>query len=264
MVVTGRAFRLAFIALCLSGRVVLAQPLSNGLAQPDQLAGQPPTGTQDPFAAGNLDAPAGSPAPSMALDAGSPSPIMRFLLNGLGPESFGQGAMTLPDSHDAGPFATTGPDAGNAIAADMGNALASSVPLLGSYTGVVAPQAPGATVASAAGTAPACSDDFTERQLQAGGTYWTPQARSAVPVQFPAAVFTGNPLGSRDPVALGPTGHPVNLPDEGAAGSWCRPPPVPMSLSSPLVTRAFWIVVLFPTGVFVVFWLSRGLRIKAV
>jgi hypothetical protein len=37
-----------------------------------------------------------------------------------------------------------------------------------------------------------------------------------------------------------------------------------MSLSSPLVTHAFWIVVLFPTGVFVVFWFSRGLRIKAV
>jgi hypothetical protein len=112
--------------------------------------------------------------------------------------------------------------------------------------------------------APTCYDDYVEHQLQNGGGFWTPQARSAVPVQFPAAVFTGNRLGSRDPVALGPAGHPVNLPAEGAAGSWCRPPPVPMSQSSPLVTRAFWIVVLFPTCVFIVFWLSRGLRIKAV
>ncbi len=193
--------------------------------------------------------PSGSPAPSMSLTAGSPSPIMTFVFSGIGSGDGGPNALDLPGN--------TGADATPLNSAGQLGAT----PRFGNSGPVQAI----VTTRNARGrNAPACYDDYTEHQLQNGGAFWTPQARSAVPVQFPAAVFTGNRLGSRDPVALGPAGHPVNLPAEGQAGSWCRPPPVPMSQSSPLVTRAFWIVVLFPTGVFVVFLLSRGLRIKAV
>ncbi len=190
--------------------------------------------------------PSGAPQPSLSLSTGSPSPIMTFVFGGVGSGHGGPNAADLPDSTGAGLFTASGVD---------------DAPTLGSrgpVRAIIAARDPRRR------NMPACYDDATEHQLQNGGEFWTPQARSAAPVQFPQAVFTGNRAGSRDPVALGPTGHPVNLPAEGPAGSWCRPPPVPMSLSSPLVTRAFWIVVLFPTGVFIVFWLSRGLRIRAV
>jgi hypothetical protein len=110
----------------------------------------------------------------------------------------------------------------------------------------------------------ACPDDQTENQLQAGGEFWTPQARSATPVQFPGAVFISSRLASKDPLGLGPIGHPVNVPPAGPAGSWCRPPPTPMGQSSPLEYRVFWIALFFPLAVFLVFWASRGIRIRAV
>jgi hypothetical protein len=206
---------------------------------------------------GNMAPPSGSPAPSMSLTAGSPSPIMTFVFTGIGSGHAGPNALDLPDSTGVKQSATSDADAAPLMAAGQVGAarrLGNGGPVQAIIT----------TRNARVRNAPACYDDYTEHQLQNGGAFWTPQARSAVPVQFPASVFTGNRLGSQDPVALGPAGHPVNLPAEGQAGSWCRPPPVPMSQSSPFVTRAFWIVMLFPMGVFVVFLLSRGLRIKAV
>lgn len=210
-----------------------------------------------PSPGGAFSLPQGAPDPSMALTTGSPSPIMRFVFDGIGSGTAGSGSLALPDGSGFGQLVPSGSDgdvSGAADAADV-TALHGSSGLLRPI--VAMPRARG-------GRATTCYDDYTSGQLQSGGEFWTPQAQSAVPVQMPAAVFTGSRSGSRDPVALGPAGHPVNLPVEGPAGAWCRPPPVPMSQSSPLVTRAFWIVVLFPTGVFVVFWLSRGLRIRAV
>jgi hypothetical protein len=206
---------------------------------------------------GNMASPLGSPDPSMSLTAGSPSPIMTFVFTGIGSGQGGANALQMPDSTAAGPAAMSGADptpstAGGEVGATprLGNS--------GAVRAIIAP--PDAQRRDA----PACYDDYAAHQLQNGGAFWTPQARSAGPVQFPAAVFTGNRPGSRDPVTLGPSGHPVNLPAEGPAGPWCRPPPVPMSQTSPLASRTFWVVLLFPMGVFVVFWLSRGLRIKAV
>jgi hypothetical protein len=108
----------------------------------------------------------------------------------------------------------------------------------------------------------ACTDNQLETQLQGGGEFWTGQARSVVPVQFPLNVFTANSRGNADPLTLGPTGYPINLPAMGPAGGWCRPHPLPMSQSSPLEYRALWIAVLFPLAVALVYWLSRGFRIR--
>jgi len=112
------------------------------------------------------------------------------------------------------------------------------------------------------GIRPGCSDNQTERGLQAGGQFWNSQAGSVVPAQFPRDVFTANARGNADPLALGPAGHPVNLPAAGPAGGWCRPPGVPMSQSSPLSRRGFWILVIFPSLVVLVFWLTRGFRLQ--
>ena len=105
-----------------------------------------------------------------------------------------------------------------------------------------------------------CSADQTEIQLQGGGEFWTTQAVSATPVRFPSGVFLGNSLVA-DPLALGPTGERSNLQPPGPAGSWCRPGPVPFSQSSPLESRAFWIIVFFPLVAGFVFWLSRGVKL---
>ena len=116
----------------------------------------------------------------------------------------------------------------------------------------------------AGGIVPGCSANEVESELQGGGEFWTGQARSTVPTSFPRNVFTNNLHGAADPLALGPTGDPVNLPAPGPAGNWCRPPATPMSETSPLVTRAFWIMLLFPTAVLLVFGLSRGFRLRPV
>ena len=112
--------------------------------------------------------------------------------------------------------------------------------------------------------APGCFENDVENALQGGGEFWSGQARSVVPAAFPGNVFTGNPHGAADPLALGPTGHPINLPATGPAGGWCRPPLTPMSQSSPLGTRAFWILLLFPTAMLFVFGLSRGFRLRGI
>ena len=107
-----------------------------------------------------------------------------------------------------------------------------------------------------------CSADETETQLQGGGEFWTTQAVSATPVRFPSGVFLGNSLVS-DPLALGPTGDRSNLQPPGPAGSWCRPGPVPFSESSPLESRAFWIIVSLPLVAGFVFLLSRGVKLQS-
>jgi hypothetical protein len=111
-----------------------------------------------------------------------------------------------------------------------------------------------------------CGEDQTAMRLQAGGKFWTAQAMSAAPVQFPPGVFTGstleiaNPLG--DP-ASGPSGGRSNLPPPGPAGAWCRPLPVPFVQSGPLASRNLWIWVAVLLAMVFVFWLSRGWKMPA-
>lgn len=108
-----------------------------------------------------------------------------------------------------------------------------------------------------------CEDDKLARQLQAGGQGWNTYGVKAAPVQFASGVFTGSGLENANPQddpTRGPSGDPSNLLPPGAAGGWCRPRPVPFSLSSPLASRVFWMpVVIMLVGV-AVFLLSRGVK----
>ena len=227
---------------------------------------------------GNLLLPLGAPSAGMRFATGSLRQTMNseFVFNGLGSGAFG-GAMTEPETQVSGPFSTT--QGGSPVSIDT-DATSDGLGLSPARLGLSTPARLGDLSTPARGRARwprplanphaprgipvGCPDDQTESQLQAGGQFWTPQARSAAPVQFPGAVFIGSRLASKDPLGLGPMGHPVNVPPAGHAGSWCRPPSTPMSQSSPLEHRSFWIVLFFPLAVFLVFWASRGIRIRAV
>jgi hypothetical protein len=105
---------------------------------------------------------------------------------------------------------------------------------------------------------PSCTDSAEASELQASGKYWNGHAVSASPVQLPKDAFTGGDQGN--PLGLGPSGNPSNIPGPGPAGSWCRPTLVPFSESSPLESHVFWIVAAVLIVGFVVFWLSRGIK----
>ena len=116
---------------------------------------------------------------------------------------------------------------------------------------------------TAGGIQPICSDDQLEKRLQVGGQFWNSQTVSATPVEFRPGLFTGpaevgNPLGG-----LGPSGNPTNLRRPGPAGGWCRPGSGPFSESSPLEDRALWIALGISLLGFLVFWLSRGIKMPA-
>ena len=111
-----------------------------------------------------------------------------------------------------------------------------------------------------------CGDDQTAMRLQAGGKFWTAQAISATPVQFPPGVFTGSTLEIANPPGdptSGPGGDRSNLPSLGPAGAWCRPLPVPFAQSGPLASRTLWIWVMVLLVTVFVFWLSRGWKMPA-
>ena len=104
-------------------------------------------------------------------------------------------------------------------------------------------------------------------QLQAGGEFWSAQAISAAPGQFPAAEFIAssyvNPDNLGDPT-LDPRGDRSNLSLPGPEGAWCQAPPVRFDQSSPLASRTFWTpfaLVLAGVGVL---WMSRGVRLPRV
>jgi hypothetical protein len=111
-----------------------------------------------------------------------------------------------------------------------------------------------------------CAENKTAMRLQAGGDFRPVQNPTAAPAQFPAGVFSGslldinNSLG--DPID-GPSGDRANLAPPGPTGAWCLPAPVPFSQSSPLAGRAFWMPFALVFVGFVVFLLSRGVKIPA-
>jgi hypothetical protein len=145
--------------------------------------------------------------------------------------------------------------------------------------------APTGTEAALGGIHPICQDNKEATRLQAGGKFFTAPAVNAGPVQFPPGVFTGMALRSAnflsDPMldpsgrgsdsasvypsdpTLSPTGDPTNVPPPGAAGSWCRPPPVPFAESSPLESRTLWIIGAIMLVGLAVFWLSRGINLPS-
>jgi hypothetical protein len=93
--------------------------------------------------------------------------------------------------------------------------------------------------------------------LQSGGEYWNTLPYGAMPTSLAPPVRRAASLA--DPVG-GPSGDRFNLPTPGAAGAWCRPPPVPIAETSPLSNQNFWIPTLLVAFGVGVFWLSRGLE----
>jgi hypothetical protein len=124
---------------------------------------------------------------------------------------------------------------------------------------VIGPPGTLSETTAAVGIAPVCGANQVSSRLQAGGEYWTGQAVSATPVQFPPGVFAGmhggDPLGD-----LGPTGNPTNVASQGQAGAWCIPGQTSFYESSPLESRVAWIVFVIVTGGIVIFLLSRGVH----
>ncbi len=192
---------------------------------------------------GNLVAPPGSPDPNDWFANGSLDPDMN--------DNVGLNALVLPE--------TQGSD--RMIAGTTRDAVAPGDDVFAAGRGATATNlAP----ELAGGVPPGCLDLQLEKQLQTGGTFWGGQAKSTAPTQFPLGVLTWNVAGSRDPLALGPAGSPVNLPAEGPGGGWCRPPATAMSASSPIETQWFWILLLFPLMAVIVFGLSRGFRLRPI
>jgi hypothetical protein len=112
-----------------------------------------------------------------------------------------------------------------------------------------------------------CSDGQLAARLQAGGNSWTERGARTSPAQFPPGVFAET---SADAIpdylaapTTGPSGDRSNLAPQGPAGGWCRPLAVPFAQSSPLASRGFWIPFIIVLAGFVVFWLSRGVRMPA-
>jgi uncharacterized membrane protein YhaH (DUF805 family) len=165
----------------------------------------------------------------------------------------------LPGDGEVEAEQTAAPSSGSAVLGSSGDPSGSIVGLSGNIIST-----PGTLpiISAAEGIAPVCADSAEARELQVGGEYWNGQAVSTSPVQFPRGVFAGgdlaNPLGS-----LGPAGDPANISGPGPAGSWCRPGAPPFSTSSPLASRAFWIVVIVVLVALAVFWLSRGFKVPS-
>jgi hypothetical protein len=166
----------------------------------------------------------------------------------------------LPEDGQVEAEQTAAPaSAGSAVLGSSGDSNGSIVGLSGNIIST-----PGTLpiVSAARGIAPVCADNAEASELQVGGEYWNGQAVSTSPVQFPTGVFAGgdgaNPLGD-----LGPAGNPTNISGPGPAGSWCRPAAPPFSTSSPLASRAFWIVVIVILVALAVFWLSRGFKVPS-
>jgi hypothetical protein len=100
-----------------------------------------------------------------------------------------------------------------------------------------------------------------QQSLQAGSEFWNSQEGGA-PVQFPRGVFVRGDGG--DPLDLGPSGDPTNLPRRPVAHSnWCSPFATPFSLSGPLESVVVWILFSIVLAALLVAWLSRGYRLPA-
>ena len=132
---------------------------------------------------------------------------------------------------------------GTVLGAD--NALGDNTLGLGGSATSFAP-----AINSPAGVRAAC--EGLVGQLQSAGNYWNGQTVSGIPGLL-AATSTAVSMG----------GNSANLSPEGRAGAWCRPAPLPFTESSPLASRAFWQPIAVVSFGFMVFWLSRGIKLPS-
>ncbi|MBV8399998.1 MAG: hypothetical protein JOZ17_14860 [Acetobacteraceae bacterium] len=145
---------------------------------------------------------------------------------------------------------------GMSASAESGNG-----PGLGGTSGGTGISTPVVSPNTSGSAQPACSDNALTNQMQAGGNFWNAQAVSASPVplvpnQF-SRLITSDSL--EDPTK-GPSGGRTNVPAEGPAGAWCRPPPVPVSQADPFQNPSLVVPALLLAFGSLVFWLSRGFR----
>ena len=189
-------------------------------------------------------------APMPALDGVDPD-VAAMLSSSVSSIASGSGA--------SGGSGTSGSMSGAGIVSSSAGINATGAVVGSSGGSVIGPPGTLSETTPAAGIAPACGANEVSSQLQSGGQYWSGQAVSATPVQFPSGVFVGmegnNPLGD-----LGPTGNPINVVAQGPAGGWCLPPQTPFSESSPLESRVIWLGFIIVSGGVVVFLLSRGVH----
>jgi hypothetical protein len=97
-----------------------------------------------------------------------------------------------------------------------------------------------------------------QQSLQTGSEFWNSQGEGAA-VQFPKGVFVRGDGG--DPLGLGPSGDPANLPRPVAHSDWCRPFATPFSVSGPLESVVVWTSLSIVLTALLVAWLSRGHRL---
>lgn len=99
-----------------------------------------------------------------------------------------------------------------------------------------------------------------QQSLQTGGEGWNCLDGGAA-VQLPKGVFVRGDGG--DPLGLGPSGDPTNLPRPVVHSDWCRPFATPFSLSGPLESMVIWILLSIVLAALLVAWLSWGHRLPA-
>jgi len=198
---------------------------------------------------------------SMGLDPAASTMLNNILQEGLlpggdsaGSEEFGVGwsGAVIPLNGDVVGLSGAG-IASSGVVAGVTGGMSSATSAVGTL--------PATT--SAGGLQPVCSDDQLAKQLHDSGAVWNGEGADASPVSFPPRVFAGSKINSANALGdptLGPSGDRSNLVKLGPAGAWCRPAPTPFSQTSPLTSRLFWIPIIVLFVSFVVFWLSRGLK----
>jgi len=231
------ALLLALSPTGLSGQLLRASPgLTSGLRE----------GRIGLSAYGDLDQFRGNFAPS-----GGPDVATGYTFSGSDPASsygFGQTPVGIPAAHIPQPVQPAGSGVLNAVPASPSEQAGPG----GVDLGLAPAELPGGQAA--------CTENQTERNLQAGGQFWNSQALSAPPSAFPLSVLTASAQGHADPLQLGPVGGRSNVPSPGPAGSWCLPPPSPTSASDPLEQAPLMVPIGILVAFALVFWLTRGVK----
>ena len=111
-----------------------------------------------------------------------------------------------------------------------------------------------------------CPGGRLERRLQGATGFWTPQAASISPVHVDLNARSDAALGRAPTAAASRDASDMDDADNfrplraGAASGWCRPQPMPFSVSSPLASRGFLAILGVLISIAVVFGLSRGFK----
>ena len=116
------------------------------------------------------------------------------------------------------------------------------------------------------GIHPSCDLDRLVTRLQGETYHWTERGTAASPIQLLASSL---PVGQGEIANEGDTldterSERSFLGQKEAGGGWCRPEPVPFGLSSPLSSNAVQMALGMITIVFLIFILTRGVRMPPV